>query len=126
MKTILVVDDDKDIGEIITEYLSAHDEYEVTYVENALAAMNLLKRESFNLVITDMLMPDINGIELTEHIFTNYPKTKVLACSGGGSSGRLVAGMALDQALQEGADNALMKPFTEEELKAKVSNLLNR
>ncbi|MCF8059563.1 MAG: response regulator [Bacteriovoracaceae bacterium] len=123
MKKILVVDDDKDIGEIISEFLS---EYDVTYIGEAKEAIKILETVTFDLVITDLLMPDINGIELTEHIFNNYPKTRVLACSGGGSSGKLVAGMALDQALQEGADNAIMKPFTEEELKAKVSNLLKR
>jgi CheY-like chemotaxis protein len=125
MKNILVVDDDRDIGEIIQEYLSENPNYEVLFDDCAQKAIERLKGQSFDLVITDMLMPDMNGIELTEYIFQNYPNTKVLACSGGGTSGKLVAGMALDQALQEGADNAIMKPFTEEELIAKVSNLID-
>lgn len=124
MKNILVVDDDRDIGEIIQEYLSENPDYEVAFDDCAQKAIERLKGQAFDLVITDMLMPDMNGIELTEYIFQNYPNTKVLACSGGGTSGKLVAGMALDQALQEGADNAIMKPFTEEELIAKVSNLI--
>lgn len=122
-KSILVVDDDTDIGEIICEYLSAAG-YEMSYEPSAKKAMEILSQSKFDLVITDVLMPEVNGIELTEHVFNNYPDTKVLACSGGGTSGKLVAGMALDQALEEGANNALMKPFTEEELKTKVANLL--
>ena len=121
--TILVVDDDKDIGEIICGYLSEVG-YEMFFEPSGKNAIELLTKQKFDLVITDVLMPEINGIELTEHIFNNYPETKVLACSGGGTSGKLVAGMALDQALEEGANNAIMKPFTEEELKTKVANLL--
>ncbi len=124
MKKILVVDDDVDIGEIIQDYLKEVSGYEVIYENSATNAIEQLKNNPFDLVITDVLMPDMNGIELTEYIFQNYPQTKVLACSGGGASGKLVAGMALDQALQEGADNAIMKPFTEQELKTKVANLL--
>lgn len=122
-KSILVVDDDTDIGEIICEYLK-EDGYQMTFEPSSTKAIDLLKTQTFDLIITDVLMPEVNGIELTEFVFNNYPQTKVLACSGGGASGKLVAGMALDQALEEGANNALMKPFTEEELKTKVANLL--
>lgn len=124
MKKILVVDDDTDIGEIISDYLSDNQNFDVTFTSSGTEAMKLLNDGQYDLLITDMLMPDVNGIELTEFVFENHPKTKVLACSGGGTSGALVAGMALDQALQEGADNAIMKPFTEEELLTKVKNLL--
>lgn len=124
MKKILVVDDDKGIGEVITEYLSANENYEVTYTSSGTEALKMLNDIGYDLLITDLLMPEVNGIELTEFVFDNGLPTKVLACSGGGNSGSLVAGMALDQALQEGADNAIMKPFTEEELLTKVKNLL--
>lgn len=124
MKNILVVDDDENIGEVILGYLTEGSQYNVTYASSASLAIKMLEETHFDLVITDMLMPEVNGIELTEIIFNRFPKTKVLACSGGGNSGKLVAGMVLDQALEEGADNALMKPFTEEELRTKVRNLI--
>lgn len=123
MKSILVVDDDETIGEIICEYLG-EEGYDLTYESSSELALEKLTKQNFDLVITDLMMPGLNGLELTEHIFKNFPQTKVLACSGGGQSGKLVAGMALDQALQEGASNAIMKPFSAEELKIKVANLL--
>ncbi len=124
MKHILVVDDEKDVAETINVIIESSSDYQSTYVTSAREAQDLLKEKTFDLVITDLLMPDINGIELTDYIFNNYPETKVLACSGGGTSGPLVAGMALDQALEEGASNALLKPFTPEELMAKIDNLI--
>lgn len=123
-KRILIVDDEKDIAEIIKETLDEEEQYETMISLSSTDAIELIKQNQFDLVITDMIMPEMNGIELTEYIFNNHPKVKVLACSGGGDSGKLVAGMALDQALEEGADNALLKPFTPEELLMKVKNLI--
>ena len=124
MKKILIVDDEQEVASLIKETLDEEEGYETKMTFSSTQAKEILKEDHFDLVITDMIMPEMNGIELTEHIFSNYPKTKVLACSGGGDSGKLVAGMALDQALEEGADNALLKPFTPEELMAKVKNLI--
>jgi CheY-like chemotaxis protein len=123
MKKILIVDDEQEVAELIEETLNQEDDFEAKAIFSSLEAIKLLEDNQYDLVITDVIMPDLNGIELTEHIFKHYPKTKVLACSGGGDSGKLVAGMALDQALNEGADNALLKPFTSEELIVKVKNL---
>ncbi len=124
MKKVLVVDDDPSVGEVITEYLKDFKEVESEFTPFSQNAVKLLKEKEFDLVITDLIMPEINGIELIEYIYKNHPNVKVLACSGGGDSGALVAGIALDQALTEGADNALMKPFTRDELITKVRDLL--
>jgi CheY-like chemotaxis protein len=124
MKKVLIVDDEHEVANLIKETLDEEKLYETMLTFSSLEAIEILKGSHFDLVITDMIMPDLNGIELTEHIYSNYPKVKVLACSGGGDSGKLVAGMALDQALEEGADNALLKPFTTEELLTKVKNLI--
>lgn len=128
MKQILIVDDESDVGEtiqgIIESYSENDGDYQSKFVTSAKQAQDLLKTEKFDLVITDLLMPDTNGIELTDFIHRNHPHIKILACSGGGKSGPLVAGMALDQALEEGADNAILKPFSPEELMTKIANLL--
>lgn len=124
MKKVLIVDDDANIGEIIMEYLKEVDNIETSFTPFSSKAITLLQEKHYDLLITDILMPEVNGIELTEFVFKNLPSTKVLACSGGGDSGSLVAGMALDQALEEGAHNALMKPFDKEELLTKVRDLL--
>jgi len=123
MKKVLIVDDEQEVAILIQETLLDQG-FDAHAVFSSLEALELLKTNNYHLVITDVIMPGLNGIELTEHVFNNYPDTKVLACSGGGNSGKLVAGMALDQALEEGADNALLKPFTQEELVVKVKNLI--
>ena len=126
MKKILIVDDDSDILEVIEVYLSSNPNYEIETCTSGEKAKELLVQNEYDLLITDMIMPDTNGIELTEFTFKNCEKTKVLACSGGGDSGKLVAGLALDQAMTEGAHNAILKPFTEEELITKVKNLIGQ
>jgi CheY-like chemotaxis protein len=124
MKKILVVDDDHNILEVIEGYLNEHEDFQTKTCDSAIKAVEVLKQEEFDLVITDVIMPDMNGLELTEYIYQNFPQIKILACSGGGVAGRVVAGLALDQALEEGATNAILKPFSEEELMTKVRNLL--
>ena len=125
MKQILVVDDETDVAETIHDIIDTDGNYRSHFVTNAKEAIELIKKNSYDLVITDLIMPDMNGIELVDYIFHNHPEVKVLACSGGGQSGPLVAGIALDQALEEGADNALLKPFSPEELMAKIANLID-
>ncbi len=125
MKNILIVDDEIEVAETINDIINSTDHLKSRFVTSAEAAMHILKEETFDLVITDVFMPQINGIELIDHIHANYPELRILACSGGRQSGALIAGMALDQAMEEGADNAILKPFTPEQLLAKVDNLLD-
>lgn len=124
MKKILVVDDDSNILEVFKDYLDPIPAYQVETAKWASDAEELLMKNHYDLLITDMLMPEINGLELTEFTKKHCPQTKVLACSGGGDSGLLVADLALGQALNEGAETGLEKPFTREELLAKVKHLI--
>jgi len=124
MKNILVVDDDKNVLEVIQLTLEQNINYQITTLSNPKLALAKFKENPFDLLITDMIMPELNGIELTELVIREFPKTKVLAISGGGESGKLVASLALDQAMKNGAANGIFKPFQEEELLAKVKNLL--
>lgn len=124
MKTILAVDDDQDVAETIQDIILSFSQHKCDYVTSGLEAVRILKNKSFDLVITDLLMPEMNGIELIDQVVANFPETKILAYSGGGSSGAAVAGIILDQAMEEGADNALLKPFRAEELIAKITDLI--
>ncbi len=124
MKQILVVDDERDVAETIHDIIDTYGDYHSEFVTDAESALEKIKNKKYDLIITDLIMPGMNGIELIDFIFKNHPEIKVLACSGGGQSGPLVAGIALDQALEEGADNAILKPFSPEELMAKIANLI--
>lgn len=124
LKHVLIIDDEADVLEIICDYLQPFTYIATTTALTAEDAIEVMKTKSFHLVITDILLPGSHGIELTTHIRKNYPETKVLVCSGGGDSGKLVAGIALDEALDQGAHSAIIKPFTEQELIIQVNNLL--
>ena len=73
-----------------------------------------------------MVMPEMNGIELTMKIVDNFPQTKVIALSGGGDSkNKMVANLGLNQALEMGAISACLKPITKEDLLKEVNKLLS-
>ncbi|GAB4014037.1 MAG: hypothetical protein Fur0010_11600 [Bdellovibrio sp.] len=121
-KRILLVDDDPNILEVLAGYLSGL-EFKVHKASNGEEALHFLQKEKIDILVTDVIMPIMNGIELTKIVNKEYPSIKVLACSGGGESGKLVASLALDQMLTQGANRALMKPFTEEEFVQKILSL---
>jgi len=124
MKKLLIIDDDKNILEIFQDSLEDFKNLEITTALSGDLAKALLEKNAYDLVISDILIPGINGLEIINFIRENFPKTKVIACSGGGESGSILAGIALDQAIDQGALSALMKPFTTEELRKKVVDTL--
>lgn len=126
MKKVLVVDDQQDVLDTIEVYLEERNDLEVTSIDDSVKALEIIKNQHFDLLITDILMPEINGIELIDKVRGIKPSLKIIACSGGGDSGSIVAGLALDQALNEGAGVALLKPFTQEELLARIEMLLGK
>lgn len=124
MKKILIVDDNPDVAETVQDIIKSFSKYSCDFVTSAENAIPTLKSEPYDLVITDLLMPGMNGIEFVDYLTANLPETKVLAYSGGGTSGALVAGIVLDQAMEEGAHNAILKPFKPEDLIAKINDLI--
>ncbi|MBT3585055.1 MAG: response regulator [Halobacteriovoraceae bacterium] len=125
MKKILVVDDDVDILNLMFHYLKG-DGHEVVIVPDGEQAMERLQMAQFDLVITDILMPGINGIDLTCKIIQAFPDMKVLVVSEGGNSDakEIVAAIVLNKAVSFGALRALMKPFTKDELLEVVKKVL--
>ncbi len=82
-------------------------------------ALKLLQEADFDVVITDLVMPEYDGIELIRTMKAVYPKTKILAISGVGS-----ATLYLKTARLLGAHEVLTKPFTESTLLASLRSLL--
>src|SRR3546814_3444120 len=95
--------------------------YVVAEAENGSIAATLLGMRAYDLVITDSIMPEKEGIETLQKIRRRYPKTAVIAMSGGGSAGGLGF---LDIALKLGADKILRKPFRRAELLAVIEDAL--
>ena len=121
MKQILVIDDEPDILKLISKILEKAG-YRVMTAENGRLADKLFNEHPFDLVITDIIMPQKEGLEIILQLRENSPNTKILAISGGGKIER--AGY-LDAARAIGAHAIVKKPFEISHLLDKVEQLLN-
>ena len=116
---ILVVDDEKQICEIITSMLIAAN-YECREGASGLEALALLESgEQFDLMLSNLLMPDLGGIGLLERTTDKYPDMPVVMVTGVHD-----VSMALS-AMRNGAFDYLMKPFERQQLVAVVRRALD-
>lgn len=120
MKKILVTDDSAAMRGLIVCTLEAMGGCELVEACNGFDALRLLPREKFDLIITDINMPDINGLELVRFCRSNplYQKTPMIIISTEVSARDREDGLSL------GADAYLSKPFRPEELQHLVRKLL--
>lgn len=120
MRKVLVVEDSAVIRGLIVSVIDGLDGIEADEVENGYEALRKLPRESYALVITDINMPNINGLELLSYIRTNQAthKTPVLIVSSQSSA------VDRERGLKLGANGYITKPFKPDELAATVQRLL--
>lgn len=114
---ILVVDDEESIREFLNIMLKKEG-YEVTLAEDGQVAKDLLKNKSFQMIISDLQMPNVTGIELLEHTRTNYPDVVFMMITAFGTTENAVKAMKL------GAYDYLTKPFNVDEVKLLIHNAL--
>ena len=105
---VLLVDDDPNARRIARKMLERSG-HEVAESENGLHGFALLRAASFDLVVTDIVMPVMNGLEFIKSARQLKPMLKVVAMSGGGRTGN---DDPLEAARQHGASATLHKPFT--------------
>jgi CheY-like chemotaxis protein len=118
---ILIIDDDELIRLTIGKVLKKLG-YIVLEAENGNAGLVIYKKEQPDLVITDMLMPDKEGLETISDLRAINPKIKIIAMSGGGSTHNM-AFLQLAQKL--GANASMGKPIKPDELLNTVKSLLD-
>ncbi|HSW49436.1 MAG TPA: response regulator, partial [Bryobacteraceae bacterium] len=114
---ILVVDDESRICENVKKILSKNN-YEVEIELNAQSAMDRLARESFSLLISDIVMPGKNGLELLKLVKQQWPLTKAMIMTAYASTDTAM------KAIRLGAADYIPKPFTPDELRSKVDRVL--
>ena len=121
MAQILVVDDETGIITILKEMLLKMG-YGVQTASGGTEALERLSGGGVDLVVTDIVMPDVDGLELISIVQSRYPSTQIIAISGGGSQ----AGPEdyLRDAKDLGATRCLTKPFMLKDLAALVKELL--
>ena len=117
-RTILVVDDSVDMRNFLTNILS-HD-YHVLTASDGAEAEEIIRTKAVDLVVTDLMMPNVDGLELTQFIKRNkdYDFIPVIL---------LTAKTAIEsrlQAMEDGADDYVTKPFEPEYLRARIHNIL--
>ena len=120
MKKILLVDDEGAIRSLVRVVL-ASDDREFVEACNGTEAQEILETSEFDLVISDVIMPDCDGIELVMAIRRKLPKVPVIVMSGGG---RVQAAHYLNLAEKLGAAKVFEKPFNTAELRAAAAELL--
>jgi len=116
MASILVVDDDEAIRETLFDLLST--DYLCKTAETAEQALTQLQSESFDVVLTDISMPGLSGLELLGHIRQNYPQTPVIIVSGIGDQEHA------EGLIRLGAFEYLLKPFRIEKVEESVQRAL--
>ena len=120
MTEILVVDDSKVMRDMIVACLRADSELEFTQAASGLEAIEQLSLKHFDLLVLDLNMPDISGIEVTEFVRSQPASKKlpiVIVTTRGDEGSRA-------RALEAGASRYMTKPFTPEEILSEVRSLL--
>lgn len=119
MAKILLVEDESSVASFITRGLS-EEGYEVSLALSGDEGLRMITGFNFDLLILDIMLPGMNGIELCKTIRKKDPNTPILFLSALGTTENVVAG------LDTGADDYLVKPFKFIELLARVRSLLRR
>ena len=120
-KNILIVDDEAAIRKMVRVILGG-DLYDFGEAANGLDAQALMEKQKFDLIITDVIMPDCDGIELVIAVRQKQRDIKIIVMSGGG---RVRAGHYLELAGKLGAARMLEKPFDTVTLRQTVQELLS-
>jgi DNA-binding NtrC family response regulator len=119
---VLIVDDDDAIRGVLPRIL-AHAQHEAEACADGAAALEMCRSWSPDLIITDVYMPEMDGIEFLLLVREEQPDLPIIVISGGGQF--FTANHALEDAMQLGAVSTLSKPFQMEEVLAAVDKALS-
>jgi len=131
MAKILLIDDELDIRDSVAAVLE-RDGCEVTAAENATDGLQALSDQEFDAILTDIIMPDFDGVEAIKRIRKSNPTVKIIAISGGGNIGlpsykpeAITTTAYLQAATEAGADAVLTKPFGSNDIIQTVRSVLS-
>ena len=120
-KKVLIVDDEETLTWSMSKSLSKDkDKYEVIIANNGREALALMEKNKIDLVITDIRMPDVNGLDLLVKIKKEYPQTKVIIMTAYGSSD------VQKEANQRGSLFYIEKPFEISDIRKIIIDLLGK
>jgi len=129
MGSILIIDDEEDIRDALQMVLESAG-YDVKVASNGNEAVALQRAEPADLIITDIIMPEKDGVSTIKEIRQDFPGTRIIAISGGGGvqpveyvPEAITTTAYLAAAKEAGADMAFTKPFEREDLIQAVNDL---
>lgn len=122
MARILLIDDDDQFRMLLRKMLEKAGYKDIEEANDGRTGMKLFRQRPFDLVITDIIMPDKEGIETIMELTSEYPQMKIIAMSGGG---RVGPQGYLEMAKRLGASRTLEKPFKYSDFLDIVQELLN-
>ncbi len=114
---IMVVDDELGICQNVEKILTKNN-YTVVHTQSAAHALEMMKNDTFSLLISDIVMPEMNGLELLKQVAKEVPNIKTVMMTGYASTNTAV------KAIRLGALDYIPKPFTPDELRTTVSKAL--
>ena len=130
MHSVLIVDDEIDVREAIRRVLERAG-FSVRAADGATDALALLRLQASDVVITDIIMPKINGVEAIHTLRAEFPQVRIIAISGGGNFGithykpnAITTSAYLAAAERAGAHYILTKPFESVDLLRAVETVL--
>ena len=117
---ILIIDDDQQMRELLQQAMQWAG-FEVISAEKGRQGQQYFEAQPTDLIITDLIMPEQEGLETISAVKKQYPDVKIIAISGGG---RIGPEAYLPAAMELGADRVFAKPFAIKELVTAVQELL--
>ena len=121
MTTILIVEDEDLLREGVQEFLEMHD-FTVVGAGDGVEALQWLQETHIDLVVTDLVMPKLDGVDFVAKLRQNHPNLPVIVVSG--SSNSVIARYGLKSIEIPGANASIPKPFRSADLLAKIKELL--
>jgi CheY-like chemotaxis protein len=121
MSRILIVDDDLQARAMLRQMLELNG-YDIVEAVNGNDAIKIYQNNPTDLIITDLIMPEKEGIETIRELRRDFPDVKIIAISGGG---RIGPDAYLTLAKKLGASYTLEKPFRQKEILDAIINIMN-
>jgi len=116
---LLIVEDEPNVVSVLKRGLSSEG-FELSVAPDGFIALEMVSAHSFALIILDIMLPGVNGLDLCKQIKKNHPQIPIIMLTALSSTENIVTG------LDNGADDYLVKPFKIAELSARIRMLLRR
>lgn len=118
-KKIILVEDDVTLGYLLSEYLIMND-FELSWAKSGVECLKMLKQNTYDLAVLDIMLPDIDGFDLAHNIKNQYPEIPFIFLTARSLKVDVLKGFSV------GAIDYLKKPIDEEELVVRIKTLLSR